>query len=97
VAAVGPDDGAAGRSRRRTRWSNGAGALRWQVADERTDPNACARGRGITAGTRRCFARPTSAPGRSIHVDVMTELHRRLKAVFDPAGIFNRGRLYPAF
>jgi len=27
----------------------------------------------------------------------MTELHRRLKAGFDPAGIFNRGRLYPAF
>ena len=27
----------------------------------------------------------------------LTALHRRLKAVFDPHGIFNRGRLYPDF
>jgi glycolate oxidase FAD binding subunit len=24
-------------------------------------------------------------------------IHRRLKAEFDPAGIFNRGRMYPEF
>jgi glycolate oxidase FAD binding subunit len=27
----------------------------------------------------------------------LDRIHRRLKAEFDPAGIFNRGRLYPDF
>jgi len=30
---------------------------------------------------------PLSAP--------LAQIHRRLKAEFDPAGIFNRGRMYP--
>jgi FAD/FMN-containing dehydrogenase len=28
---------------------------------------------------------------------ILLRLHRELKAAFDPAGIFNRGRLHPGF
>ena len=33
---------------------------------------------------------------RTSDVDAtLAQIHRRLKAEFDPAGIFNRGRMYP--
>jgi len=73
-------------------WS---GALRWLVADERTEPEqvrAFARGHG---GHATLFRATDKAPG-AFHPlpDTLHGLHRRLKAVFDPAGILNRGRLY---
>ena len=50
------------------------------------------------AVTRRCFVLPTSPPARFIRCrTTLHALHRRLKATFDPAGILNRGRLYPDF
>ncbi|MGB4360758.1 MAG: FAD-linked oxidase C-terminal domain-containing protein, partial [Rhodoferax sp.] len=39
-----------------------------------------------TAGARHCFSPLTPA---------VEQIHRRLKAEFDPAGIFNPGRMYP--
>jgi glycolate oxidase FAD binding subunit len=38
------------------------------------------------AGTKHCFSPLTPA---------VEHIHRRLKAEFDPAGIFNPGRMYP--
>jgi len=74
------------------------GALRWQVADERTDPNALRAWARNHGGHATLFRAADKRAGAFDPLsDVMTELHRRLKAVFDPAGIFNRGRLYPAF
>ncbi|WP_326541761.1 glycolate oxidase subunit GlcE [Pseudorhodoferax sp.] len=42
---------------------------------------------GERSGARTAFFDPLSAP--------LARIHRALKASFDPAGIFNRGRLYP--
>ena len=55
-----------------------------------------------SAGGHATWWRP--APGQPRNAPVFTPLdaatlaiHRRLKAEFDPAGIFNRGRLCPEF
>jgi glycolate oxidase FAD binding subunit len=74
-------------------WS---GALRWLAsADDgaRIRVRAAALGGHATAfrggdGTGEVF-QPLSAP--------LAGIHRRLKQSFDPAGIFNPGRLYPEF
>jgi glycolate oxidase FAD binding subunit len=73
------------------------GALRW-VAGARSDPaklRAWAQSHGghatlFRAGDKSVGAfQPLSAP--------LEAIHRRLKASFDPAGVFNRGRLHAAF
>jgi glycolate oxidase FAD binding subunit len=73
------------------------GALRW-VVGERSEPaklRAWAQAHGGHATLFRGFDKsaaafqPLSAPLESIH--------RRLKASFDPAGVFNKGRLHAAF
>jgi len=76
-------------------WS---GALRWLVAGARTDParvRAWAEGNGGHATLFRATDKSVGA----FHPlpDTLHALHRRLKATFDPAGILNRGRLYPDF
>jgi glycolate oxidase FAD binding subunit len=76
-------------------WS---GALRWLAAGERTDParvRAWAQGNGGHATLFRAADKSSGA----FHPlpETVHALHRRLKAVFDPAGILNRGRLYPDF
>jgi glycolate oxidase FAD binding subunit len=74
------------------------GALRWLVAGERTDPaklRAWAQGHGGHATLFRAVDKsagafqPLPAP--------LAAIHQRLKASFDPAGVFNRGRLYAGF
>jgi glycolate oxidase FAD binding subunit len=70
------------------------GALRWFASDAEPERirDAAARAGGhatlFRARDKSCGAfTPLSA--------VSARLHRELKAVFDPAGIFNRGRMYP--
>ena len=77
-------------------WS---GALRWLVANERTDADrvrAYARENGGHATLFRASGAADKAVG-AFHPlpDTLLALHRRLKAAFDPAGILNPGRLYP--
>jgi glycolate oxidase FAD binding subunit len=76
-------------------WSGG---LRWLAAGERTDPAKVrdwARGNG---GHATLFRAADKSPGAFQALpDTLLALHRRLKAAFDPAGILNRGRLYPDF
>lgn len=70
------------------------GALRWLVAPA---DDARVRDRAVELGGHACAFRggdrggevfqPLSAP--------LAAIHRRLKQAFDPAGIFNPGRLYP--
>lgn len=79
------------RAPRMIEWN---GALRWLRTDQNvTQVRECARQAGGHATLFRGGDRsagvftPLTAP--------IAAIHQRLKAQFDPAGIFNRGRLYP--
>ncbi len=76
-------------------WS---GALRWLVAGERTRSREGAR-LGPDHGGHATLFRAADKSAGAFHPlpDTLHALHRRLKATFDPAGILNRGRLYPDF
>jgi glycolate oxidase FAD binding subunit len=76
-------------------WS---GALRWLVAGERTEP-AKVRDWARDHGGHATLFRASDKSVGAFHPlpDALHALHRRLKATFDPAGILNRGRLYPDF
>jgi glycolate oxidase FAD binding subunit len=76
-------------------WS---GALRWLVAGERTEP-AKVRDWARDHGGHATLFRAADKSAGAFHPlpDSLHALHRRLKATFDPAGILNRGRLYPDF
>jgi glycolate oxidase FAD binding subunit len=67
------------------------GALRWYAdVDEDVPMHALAR---EARGTATCWRGP-AAQGRFQGLPpALAQLHRRLKARFDPHGIFNRGRL----
>jgi len=73
------------------------GALRWLATDGNADATpirAWAKANGghatlFRGGPRTQVFTPLDPPTAA--------LHQRLKAVFDPHGIFNRGRLYPDF
>ena len=72
-------------------WS---GALRWLAADERADP-AKVRALAQDHGGHATLFRAADKTAGAFHPlpETLHALHRRLKAVFDPAGILNRGRL----
>lgn len=71
------------------------GGLRWVIGSDKCDAEqlrSWAHQRGGHATLFRAVART----GGAFHPlpDALVALHRRLKAVFDPAGILNPGRLY---
>jgi glycolate oxidase FAD binding subunit len=71
-----------------------AGALRWLRTDE--DP---ARVRALAAASGGAAARWYGAPGEAMFDPLppaALAVQRRLKAAFDPRGLFNRGRLVAA-
>ena len=72
------------------------GALRWLAtnADARTVREAARR----AGGHATLFRGGDKSAGVFQPLEpVLAKIHRRLKASFDPEGIFNRGRLYPDF
>lgn len=73
------------------------GALRWLRTDA---PAALLRERAVAAGGHATLFRvnggPTPADGVFTPLPAVPfALHQRLKAAFDPAGLFNPGRLFP--
>jgi glycolate oxidase FAD binding subunit len=74
------------------------GALRWLAAGEGTDParlRAWARSHG---GHATLFRATDKSEGAFEPLPAaLAGIHARLKSAFDPAGIFNRGRLYGTF
>jgi len=72
------------------------GALRWLRA--RADAAAVRAAAQRAGGQATLFRAADKAAGAFAPLSpVLLRLHRELKAAFDPAGIFNRGRLYPEF
>ncbi len=76
-------------------WS---GALRWLAAGEHADP-AKIRAFAQEHGGHATLFRAADKSVGAFHPlpETLHALHRRLKSVFDPAGILNRGRLYSSF
>ena len=74
------------------------GALRWLIAGERTDATRVRSWAGSNGGHATLFRSSAKIVG-AFHPlpPTMHALHRRLKAAFDPAGVFNRGRMYEDF
>ena len=72
------------------------GALRWlRTAADATAVRAAAERAG---GHATLFRAADKAAGAFAPLSpALLRLHRELKAAFDPAGIFNRGRLHPDF
>lgn len=69
------------------------GAQRWLVTDETADAMRAAT---TAAGGHATLFRG-AAPGEAVFTPLprpLFDLHRRLKAAFDPAGVFNPGRMY---
>jgi glycolate oxidase FAD binding subunit len=71
------------------------GSLRWLQGPRDGDAlRALARRLGGHATLYRAAEKPPSGPFQPLS-SAMLALHKRLKAVFDPHGILNRGRLHP--
>ena len=71
------------------------GALRWLPGPQDGSPlRALAARRGGHAMLYRARVKPPEGCFQPLP-PAMLALHHRLKAVFDPHRIFNRGRLYP--
>ncbi len=73
------------------------GSLRWlSGAQDGGALRALAARLGGHASLYRAPAKTPSGPFQPLS-SAMLSVHKRLKAAFDPHGIFNRGRLYPDF
>ncbi|HTP99770.1 MAG TPA: glycolate oxidase subunit GlcE [Casimicrobiaceae bacterium] len=76
------------------------GALRWLAAGERVESAKLRAWAVAQGGHATQFRSPETAKAANVFQpldETMTALHRKLKAVFDPKGVFNRGRLAPDF
>jgi glycolate oxidase FAD binding subunit len=77
------------------------GGLRWLWAPESAHiqlRDAAAKAGGNATIFIASTAIGTGARGRFTPLPpALTQIHRRLKTEFDPAGIFNPGRMYPSF
>jgi glycolate oxidase FAD binding subunit len=72
------------------------GALRWLGREQ--DAVALRRQAASLGGHATLFRGADKSAGVFQPLaPALTQLHRRIKAVLDPAGVFNRGRLYPDF
>jgi glycolate oxidase FAD binding subunit len=72
------------------------GALRWLAANDRADPARIRAWAQAHGGHATLFRAADKSPGAFQPLGATLQgLHKRLKAVFDPADILNRGRLYP--
>ena len=74
------------------------GALRWLVCDETVDAETIRKAAKAAGGHATLF-RGDNVRAQVFHpLDPgMMSIHQLLKQKFDPAGIFNPGRLYPEF
>ncbi len=74
------------------------GALRWLVARAPVDAQGLRAWAAANGGHATMFRGPDKSAG-AFHPlpPAMLGVHQRLKAVFDPQGILNRGRLYADF
>jgi len=74
------------------------GALRWLVAGDRSDPQKIRTWAAAQGGHATQF-RAASKDRQVFHPqsETLVALHRKLKSVFDPHGIFNPGRLLVEF
>lgn len=72
------------------------GALRWLAGSQDA---ATLRRQAAELGGHATLFRGADKSAGVFHPlpAALAQLHRRIKAVLDPAGIFNRGRLYPEF
>jgi glycolate oxidase FAD binding subunit len=70
------------------------GGLRWLAAGERSDARKLRAWAAAQGGHATLFRAPAKSV-ESFHPldDTLAALHRKLKRVFDPHGIFNRGRM----
>ena len=72
------------------------GAQRWLAGAQ--DAQALRRQAAQLGGHATLFRGADKSAGAFQPLpEALAQLHRRIKAVLDPAGIFNRGRLYPDF
>ena len=75
------------------------GALRWLRGDQGAEQvrNLAASAGGHATLFRGEDALKTAAGAFHPLSPVLAKIHRNLKQAFDPAGVFNRGRMYPEF
>jgi len=72
------------------------GALRWWKTD--ADAAAVRKAAKAAGGHATLFRGSERSSGVFAPLDpVLAKLHRNLKAAFDPAGVFDHGRLYPTW
>jgi glycolate oxidase FAD binding subunit len=70
------------------------GALRWLAATERTDPQKVHQWAAAQGGHATLFRATAKDAGVFQPLDeALARLHDKLRSVFDPQRIFNRGRL----